>query len=251
LDEAKTALYALQDQFFAQADRALLVVLQAIDAAGKDSTIKHVMSGLNPESVDVYSFKRPTAVESAHDYLWRHQCALPARGRIAVFNRSHYENVLVTRVHPDQLLIPTAEKDLDRLWRRRFREINEWERYLHDNGTVIVKLFLNLSKHEQKRRFLERLNDPQKNWKFSTADVAERAFWDEYQHAFEEMLTHTSTEWAPWYVIPADHKWFSHLSTSAVLVQTLRMIDPHYPEVDSLSRVLMAQAMTRLQDEPG
>ena len=208
LADVKAALVDLQDRFFAQADRALLIILQAIDAAGKDGTIRHVMSGLNPEGVDVYSFKAPSAAEQAHDYLWRHQRALPELGRIAVFNRSHYENVLVTRVHPQTLWPRTGAVDSNDLWHRRFRDINDWERYLTDNGTVVVKLFLNVSKGEQARRFLARIDEPEKYWKFSVADVRERAFWDDYQRAFQDMLSHTSTDWAPWHVIPADHKWF-------------------------------------------
>ncbi|AQT80390.1 polyphosphate--nucleotide phosphotransferase [Mycolicibacterium litorale] len=250
LAEAKAQLEELQDRFFAQADRALLIVLQAIDAAGKDGTIKHVMSGLNPEGVDVYSFKAPTDVERSHDYLWRHQRVLPRLGRIAVFNRSHYENVLITRVHPELLWPPVADGGLSDLWARRYREINEWEHYLCDNGTVIVKLFLNVSKAEQKRRFLQRLEVPEKNWKFSTDDLTERAHWDEYQDAFSAMLTHTSTPWAPWYVIPADHKWFSHLSTSAVLLETLRRIDPHYPTLDPAAEAEIKRATAALLSEP-
>ena len=183
LAEAKAALLDLQDRFFAQADRSLLIILQAIDAAGKDGTIKHVMSGLNPEGVDVYSFKAPSATEQTHDYLWRHQRSLPELGRIAVFNRSHYENVLITRVHPETLWPRTAVLDAGDIWQRRYRDINDWERYLTDNGTVIVKLFLNVSKDEQARRFLERIDEPEKNWKFSVADLRERAFWDDYQQA--------------------------------------------------------------------
>ncbi len=247
LAEAQAALVDLQDRFFAQADRALLIVLQAIDAAGKDGTIKHVMSGLNPESVDVYSFKAPSETERAHDYLWRHVRALPALGRIAVFNRSYYENVLVTRVHPNLLWPRAAVEEED--WQTRFRNINNWERYLTDNGTVIVKLFLNVSKDEQARRFLDRIEEPEKNWKFSVDDLAERAFWDDYQQAFADMLSHTSTEWAPWHVIPADHKWFSHLSTSAVLVQTLTGLDPRYPGVDDAAKAELAKARTALQAE--
>ncbi len=208
LADAKAALLDLQDRFFASAERALLIVLQAIDAAGKDGTIKHVMSGLNPpEGVDVYSFKAPSVTERAHDYLWRHQQVLPELGgRMAVFNRSHYENVLITRVHPETLWPRTPALNHPDVWTRRYRDINGWERYLTDNGTVIVKLFLNVSKQEQERRFLARIDEPEKNWKFSVDDLRERAFWDDYQHAFQDMLTHTSTEWAPWYVIPADHK---------------------------------------------
>ncbi|PND55674.1 polyphosphate--nucleotide phosphotransferase [Mycobacterium sp. ENV421] len=246
LAEAEAALLDLQDRFFAQADRSLLIVLQGIDAAGKDGTIKHVMSGLNPEGVDIHSFKAPSAAEQAHDYLWRHQAALPELGRIAVFNRSHYENVLITRVHPELLWPRTAVLDSKDLWQRRYRDINEWERYLTDNGTIIVKVFLNLSKGEQERRFLARIEEPEKNWKFSADDLRERRFWDQYQKAFGDMLSHTSTAWAPWHVIPADHKWFSHLSTSAVLLETLRDLNPHYPQVDAAVKTELAQAKKEL-----
>ena len=246
LAQAEAALLDLQDRFFAQADRSLLIVLQGIDTAGKDGTIKHVMSGFNPEGVDVHSCKAPSATERAHDYLWRHQTALPERGRIAVFNRSHYENVLITRVHPELLWPRTAVLDSDDIWQRRYRDINDWERYLTDNGTIIVKLFLNLSKGEQERRFLARIDEPEKNWKFSPADLRERAFWDDYQGAFQDMLSHTSTDWALWHVIPADHKWFSHLSTSAVLVETLRDLNPHYPQVDDAAKAELAEAKKEL-----
>ncbi|MGB9303286.1 MAG: PPK2 family polyphosphate kinase [Mycobacterium sp.] len=248
LAQAEAALLDLQDRFLAQADRSLLIVLQGIDAAGKDGTIKHVMSGLNPEGVDVYSFKAPSATERAHDYLWRHQTALPELGRIAVFNRSHYENVLITRVHPELLWPRTAVLDSGDIWQRRYRDINDWERYLTDNGTIIVKLFLNLSKSEQGRRFLARIDEPKKNWKFSPADLRERAFWDDYQGAFQDMLSRTSTDWAPWHVIPADHKWFSHLSTSAVLLETLRDLNPHYPQVDATAKAELAEAKKELLD---
>ena len=247
LAEAKAALLDLQDRFFAQADRSLLIILQAIDAAGKDGTIKHVMSGLNPEGVDVYSFKTPSATERAHDYLWRHQRCLPELGRIAVFNRSHYENVLITRVHPETLWPRTAMLDAGDIWQRRYRDINAWERYLTDNGTAIVKLFLNVSKDEQARRFLERIDEPEKNWKFSVADLNERAFWDDYQRAFQDMLSHTSTVWAPWHVIPADHKWFSHVSTSAVLLETLRGLNPQYPQVDAAAKAELVVAKKELE----
>jgi len=246
LAQAEAALLDLQDRFFAQADRSLLIVLQGIDTAGKDGTIKHVMSSFNPAGVDVHSFKAPSATERAHDYLWRHQTALPELGRIAVFNRSHYENVLVTRVHPEMLWPRTAVLDSDDIWQRRYRAINDWERYLTDNGTIIVKLFLNLSKGEQERRFLARIDEPEKNWKFSPADLRERAFWDDYQGAFQDMLSHTSTNWAPWHVIPADHKWFSHLSTSAVLLETLRDLNPQYPQVDAAAKAELAEAKKEL-----
>lgn len=251
LADATARLEALQDRFFAQADRALLIVLQAIDAAGKDGTIKHVMSGLNPEGVDVHSFKAPSATERAHDYLWRHHKALPELGRIAVFNRSHYENVLVTRVHPEKLWPIAATSDAVDIWKRRFRDINNWERYLTDNGTIIVKFLLNVSKDEQRRRFLQRIEEPQKNWKFSVADLRERAFWDDYRRAISDMLSHTSTDWAPWHVIPADHKWFSHLSTSAVLVETLERLNPQYPRVDAAAKNELADAKQKLLDKDG
>ena len=246
LAEAEAALLDLQDRFLAQADRSLLIVLQGIDAAGKDGTIKHVMRGLNPEGVEVHSFKAPSASERAHDYLWRHQVALPEFGRIAVFNRSHYENVLITRVHPELLWPRTAALDVADIWQRRYHEINEWERYLTGNGTTVVKLFLNISKGEQQRRFLARIDEPEKNWKFSPADLQERGFWDAYHEAFQDMLSHTSTEWAPWHVIPADHKWFSHLSTSAVLLETLRDLDPQYPTVDVATKAALAEAKKTL-----
>lgn len=251
LAEAMAALVELQDRFFAQADRALLIVFQGIDAAGKDGTIKHVMSGLNPEGVDVYSFQAPSASERAHDYLWRHHRVLPELGRIAVFNRSHYENVLISRVHPEMLWPRSAALAPRGVWQRRYREINEWERYLTESGTMIVKLFLNVSKAEQARRFLARIEEPEKNWKFSPADLRERAFWDDYQHAFQEMLSHTSTSWAPWHVIPSDYKWFSHLSTSAVLLATLGELNPQYPKVDAAVKAELEQAKRELLGEHG
>lgn len=226
-------LAAYQDRLAAQDTYALLVVLQALDAAGKDGTIKHVMSGVNPQGVSVYSFKVPSAQELSHDYLWRYACALPPRGRIGIFNRSYYEEVLVVRVHPENLdrqrLPPSAR--VGDIWQRRFREINNFERYLADNGIRIVKLFLNLSKDEQRRRFLSRIDTPQKNWKFSDADVRERGRWDDYQHAYSEVLSHTSTRWAPWHVIPADRKWYARLAAAAVILEELMRIDPQYPTV--------------------
>ncbi|PFG20864.1 PPK2 family polyphosphate kinase [Serinibacter salmoneus] len=245
LERAKQELFALQDAFYAQADGALLIVLQAIDAAGKDSTVKHVMSGVNPEGVDVYSFKAPSSTEREHDYLWRHQAALPALGRIAVFNRSHYENVTVTRVHPE-LLWPRTAVAGDHIWAQRYRQINDWERYLTENGTTIVKIFLNVSKEEQRLRFLDRIDDSSKNWKVSATDMTERALWDDYTHAFSQMLSHTSTEWAPWHVVPADHKWFSHLSTLAILLETMRGLEPRYPQVDETTASHLADIRRQL-----
>ena len=222
-----------QARLAAQDSYGMLVCLQALDAGGKDGTISHVMSGVNPQGVQVTSFKVPSSEELDHDYLWRYARRLPARGDIGIFNRSHYEEVLVVRVHPENLerqKLPGQARGKD-VWDRRYREINDWERYLSDNGFKVVKLFLNLSREEQRTRFLKRIDLPDKNWKFSTADVRERQRWDDYQHAFSQMLSATSTKWAPWYVIPADHKWFARLCAAAVLADTLIKIDPRYPDV--------------------
>ncbi len=240
-----------QIRLAAQDHYGLLVVIQAIDAAGKDSTIKHVMSGVNPQGVDVHSFKVPSQHELDHDFLWRYQQALPERGKIAIFNRSHYEEVLVVRVHPELLVrqhLPPEAVEGD-VWSRRYQQINRWEHYLVDNGIRVVKLFLNVSKGEQRRRFLDRIDDPTKHWKFSAADVAERAHWDAYQQAFEAMLSHTSTEWAPWHVIPADHKWFARLAAAAVITNELVRIDPQFPVLDDAARTAMAEARRGLQAE--
>jgi len=227
-----------QARLAAQDTWGVLVVLQAMDTAGKDGTIRHVMSGVNPQGVAVHSFKVPSAEELDHDFLWRYAQRLPARGQIGIFNRSHYEEVLVVRVHPENLdrqRLPDAAKQGD-IWGRRYREINKWERYLSDNGIRVVKLFLNVSKEEQRERLLRRIDLPTHNWKFSTADVAERERWDDYQHALSEMLSHTSTEWAPWYVIPADRKWFERIAAGAVLAHTLMELNPQYPSVTRQQR---------------
>jgi len=240
-----------QDRLAAQDTFGVLLVLQGIDAAGKDGTIKHVMSGVNPQAVEVRAFKQPSAEELNHDFLWRYQRALPGRGRIGIFNRSHYEEVLVVRVHQELLAaerMPEVGGDRG-LWVRRYREINDWERYLVDNGIGVVKVMLNLSKREQAKRFLKRIDHPEKNWKFSSSDVRERGYWDEYQRAFDAMLSHTSTTWAPWYVVPADHKWFSRLATAAVLVTALDAINPQYPAPDPADADQMAQVREELVAE--
>ena len=227
-----------QRRLAAQDTYGVLVCLQALDAGGKDGTIRHVMSGVNPQGVQVSGFKVPSAEELDHDYLWRYACRLPARGDIGIFNRSHYEEVLVVRVHPENLdrqKLPAGAKGKG-VWERRYREINDWERYLAGNGFKVVKLFLNLSKEEQRTRFFKRLDLPEKNWKFSAADVRERQRWDDYQLAFSQMLSATSTDWAPWYVIPADRKWFARICAAAVLAHTLIGIDPRYPEVTAERR---------------
>ena len=239
-----------QDRLAAQDTYGVLVVLQALDAGGKDSTIRHVMSGVNPQGVKVSSFKAPSAEELSHDYLWRHARRLPARGEIGIFNRSHYEEVLVVRVHPE---LTDAEglsrEDRDGIWKRRYQEINDWERYLTDNGIRLVKMFLNVSKEEQRARFLKRIDRPQKNWKFSASDVRERRYWDDYQRAYAQMLSHTSTEWAPWHVLPADHKWFTRVCAAAVIADTLIGIDPHYPVPDAAARRELMRAKSELEAE--
>jgi len=222
-----------QERLAAQDTHGVIVVLQALDAAGKDGTIRHVMSGVNPQGVSVHSFKAPSPLELDHDYLWRFATTLPRRGEIGIFNRSYYEEVLVVRVHPEILQgqqLPRQARGRD-VWKKRYRDINDWERYLTDQGFSIVKLFLNLSKEEQRVRFLRRIDLPDHNWKFSAADVKERSYWDDYQKAFSEMLSNTSTEWAPWYVIPADHKWFARTCASAIIANALIKIDPRYPKV--------------------
>ena len=240
-----------QDRLAAQRTYGVLVILQGLDASGKDSTIKHVMNGVNPQGVHVSSFKVPSAEELEHDYLWRHARRLPARGEIAIFNRSHYEEVLVVRVHPEYLsreMLPPDSISRD-LWSRRYQEINEWEHYLVDNGIRLVKLFLNVSKERQRTRFLQRINRPEKNWKFAASDVLERQHWEQYQQAYSEMLSNTSTEWAPWYVLPADHKWFTRICAAAVIAQTLIEIGPRYPLPDEAARRELARAKASLEAE--
>ena len=251
LHQGVELLEEYQTRLAAQDSYGLLVVLQALDAAGKDGTIRHVMSGVNPQGVTVNSFKVPSAEELGHDFLWRYSRHLPARGEIGIFNRSHYEEVLVVRVHPENLdrqRLPAAARGKD-VWHRRYREINDWERYLSDNGFRIVKLFLNLSKEEQRARFMKRLDLPEKNWKFSANDIAERRCWDAYQLAFSEMLSQTSTPWAPWYVIPADHKWFARICVSSIIANALIEIDPQYPEVSPAARRDLAAARKDLEAE--
>lgn len=245
-------LAALQDMLYAQNIYALLIIFQAMDAAGKDSTIKHVMSGINPQGCQVFSFKQPSAEELDHDYLWRSFKALPERGRIGIFNRSYYEEVLVVRVHPeflDKQQLPPAAKG-KQIWKQRFEEINNFEKYLVNNGVIVLKFFLNVSKAEQKERFLERLDRPEKNWKFSMSDASERARWDDYMHAYEDTIANTSTEWAPWHVIPADRKWFARLAVAYFIYEKLRSLDLAYPEIepDHQQRLQEAQAVLEAED---
>jgi len=238
-----------QARLAAQDSYGVLVCLQALDAGGKDGIIRHVMSGMNPQGVRVTSFKVPSDEELSHDYLWRYARHLPARGEIGIFNRSHYEEVLVVRVHTENLdrqRLPAGAKGRG-VWERRYREINDWERYLTDNGFVLVKLLLNLSKEEQRARFLKRIDLPEKNWKFSPADISEREHWDQYQQAFSLMLSGTSTPWAPWYVVPADRKWFARICAAAILGHTLAEIDPRYPVVSPAVREELRAAKRELE----
>ena len=251
LQEGVQLLSEYQDKLYAQDMHALLIIFQAMDAAGKDSAIKHVMSGLNPQGCQVYSFKAPSAEELDHDYLWRNVKALPERGRIGIFNRSYYEEVLVVRVHPEMLegqRLP-AEARTKEIWKSRFEAINNFERYLVANGIAVIKFFLNVSKEEQKKRFLERIDQPEKHWKFSTSDAKERAFWDDYMKAYEEVFSHTSTEWAPWHVVPADHKWFTRLAVAAVIVTKMRGINPQYPTMSQEQKQELRKAKEMLLNE--
>jgi len=244
-------LRELQERLYAHDRWALLLIFQAMDAAGKDSTIEHVMSGVNPQGCQVYSFKQPSAEELDHDYLWRTNKCLPERGRIGVFNRSYYEEVLVVRVHTGILAAEKLPADLvdEDIWKQRFKDINAFERYLAQNGTAIVKFFLHVSKEQQRRRFLARLDEPQKNWKFSLSDVKEREHWDEYMAAYEEMLRRTSTEHAPWHVIPADHKWFMRMAVADIIVGTLEKLKPEYPTITEEKRRELEAARKVLEQE--
>ena len=245
-------LAELQERLYAEGTRSLLIVLQAMDAAGKDGTISHVVGGFNPQGVVVTPFKAPTSTEAAHDFLWRAQMALPARGHIGVFNRSHYEEVLVVRVHPDFLaaqgISPRAAEGSG-FWKGRYDGIVAWERHLARNGTRVVKFFLHISKAEQRRRFLARAEEENKNWKFSAGDVAERGHWEAYQEAYEKALRATSTDDAPWYVIPADHKWFLRTAVTSIVAEHLEAMDPRYPEPSQQELAEMEAAVAELRAE--
>lgn len=249
LDDSVKELSDLQEKLYAQDRWALLLIFQAMDAAGKDSTIKHVMSGINPQGCDVRSFKAPSARELSHDFLWRAAIALPERGRIGIFNRSYYEEVLVVKVHPAILESQRLPVRLvtDRIWQERYEDINAFERHLAHSGVVIRKFFLNVSLREQKKRFLSRLNEPSKNWKFSAADLDERDRWAEYQAAYQEMIRQTSTEDAPWHVVPADHKWFMRLTVATIVTETLRSLDLAFPGLTAEQQKDLAVSRARLE----
>ncbi len=245
-------LTELQDVLYAQNQHALLIMFQAMDAAGKDSVIKHVMSGLNPQGVHVTSFKQPSSEELDHDYLWRSMKQIPERGRIGIFNRSYYEEVLVVRVHPEilqfQQMPDKLEKDKN-IWKKRFEQIRNFENYLTENGIHILKFFLNVSKDEQKKRFLKRINTPEKNWKFSAADVKERGFWDDYMQAYEDALQNTSAKNAPWFVVPADNKWFTRVAVSEIVIKKMESLDLKYPTVSEAHMQNLLEAKRLLEGE--
>ena len=248
LEKSVQLLSHLQEKLYAQDEWAVLLIFQAMDAAGKDGAIKHVMSGINPEGCDVTSFKAPSHRELNHDYLWRTHNVIPERGKIGIFNRSYYEEVLVVRVHEELLNAEHLSKEIigKDIWQDRYQDINNFEKYLARNGVVILKFFLHLSKDEQKKRFLERLEMPEKNWKFSMDDVKERAHWKDYQKAYELMIQSTATERAPWYVIPADNKWFTRLAVAAAIIDTLDSLDPRFPEVDKEKKKELAKVREAL-----
>ena len=248
-------LSSLQDILYADKQHAVLIIIQAMDAAGKDGTIKHIMSGVNPEGVRVTSFKSPSSTELDHDYFWRHYLALPAKGEIGIFNRSHYENVLITKVHPEFILNEKHEgiskiDDIDKeFWQKRYKQICRFERNLIENDTTILKFFLHVSKDEQKKRFLDRIDDPTKNWKFSNADLKERAYWDDYQSAYEDAIRNTSTKDAPWFVIPADDKWFSRYLVGKIICTELKKLNLSYPKISDIERESLLKAKESLMNE--
>jgi PPK2 family polyphosphate:nucleotide phosphotransferase len=250
-EEGIALLSEMQDKLYAQSNWGLLLIFQAVDAAGKDSTIKHVMSGVNPQGVEVHAFKEPSSEEMAHDFLWRTNRCMPARGKIGIFNRSYYEEVLVVRVHPKLLEKERIPDELrgERFWKNRYEDINAFERYLTRNGIAIRKFFLNVSRKEQKRRFLERLENPKKNWKFSPADVQERKYWDDYQSAYEKMIRNTASEHAPWVVVPADNKWFSRLLVVATVVDALSEMNLEYPKLSEEKLAELRAARKELEKE--
>jgi PPK2 family polyphosphate:nucleotide phosphotransferase len=256
LEEGRKHLAVIQDKLYAHNRYSVLIIFQAMDAAGKDGAVKHVMSGFNPTGVKVSSFKAPNALELDHDYMWRHHLAMPPRGEIAIHNRSHYENVLVTQVHPEFIMaenIPGVEsvKNIDKkFWESRYKQIRRFEKNLADNGMIIMKFFLHVSKKEQKKRFIERIDDPGKNWKFSLSDLKERGFWDDYQRVYGEVLSQTSTDYAPWFVIPADDKWFTRLAIASAIYRQFEKLDLTYPVVTEAQKAELQKAKVKLLAEP-
>ena len=253
LKEEKQKLYSLQEKLYADGSQSLLVVLQAMDAAGKDSLIEHVFGGVNPQGCEVTSFKTPTSKEYSHDFMWRHYIALPEKGKIGIFNRSHYENVLVCKVHPQYNLSEKVWKDVSdfdgNFWENRYESIQDFEKHLARNGTKIVKIFLHVSKEEQKKRFLDRINEENKNWKFSAADLKERALFGDYMKAYEEAINKTSKNHAPWHVIPADKKWFARLAALQIIINALEEMNLHYPELPKEEKEALDEAKKQLEEE--
>lgn len=246
-------LAELQEKLYSDGSKSILIILQAMDAAGKDSLIKHVFGGVNPQGCAVTSFKAPSTKEYAHDFLWRHYIALPEKGKIGIFNRSHYESVLVCKVHPEYNLNEKVWKSVDdfdnKFWKNRYESIRNFEKTLAENGTTIIKIFLNVSKKEQKERFLDRINEPDKNWKFSSGDLPERALWDQYMKAYEEAINETSKDYAPWYVLPADNKWFTRVAAIQIIIDQLEKMDLHYPKLSDKETAALSDAKKQLESE--
>ena len=253
LQKEKEKLYELQEKLYADGSKSLLVVLQAMDAAGKDSLIEHVFGGVNPQGCEVTSFKTPTSKEYSHDFIWRHYLALPEKGKIGIFNRSHYESVLVCKVHPEYNLSEKVWKSTneinEKFWENRYESIKDFEKHLARNGTKIVKIFLHVSKKEQKKRFLDRIAEQEKNWKFSMGDLKERAVFDQYMKAYEEAISETSKEHAPWFVIPADQKWFARVAAIQIIIETLEEMDLEFPELSAEDKAGLAEAKRQLENE--
>jgi PPK2 family polyphosphate:nucleotide phosphotransferase len=252
LNELSAEMSNLQEQLYAQNKHSLLIIFQAMDAAGKDSAIKYTMSGLNPQGCQVFSFKQPSPEELDHDFIWRHYKALPERGRIGIHNRSHYENVLICKVHPEYVLndgFVAAESIGTDFWEARYESIRNFEKHISNNGTVIIKFFLNVSKKEQKKRFLERIDQPNKNWKFSSADIDERALWDDYMRVYEEAIHATSEDHAPWYIIPADKKWFTRIAISKIIIDTFKSMKLQLPELSDTEKLKLEDCRNRLLNE--
>ena len=253
LEDEKVKLRELQEKLYADGSKSLLIVIQAMDAAGKDSLIEHVFGGVNPQGCEVTSFKAPSSKEYSHDFLWRHYIALPEKGKIGIFNRSHYESVLVCKVHPEYNLSEKVRKSIsdfdDKFWGNRYESIRNFEKHLAENGTTIIKIFLNVSKKEQKKRFLDRINEPDKNWKFAASDLSERALWPDYMKAYEEAINETSKEYAPWYVIPADNKWFARVAAIQIIIDTMEKMDLKYPTLSEKETNALAEAKKQLEKE--
>lgn len=253
LEDEKEKLYQLQEKLYADGSQSLLIVLQAMDAAGKDSLIEHVFGGVNPQGCEVTSFKTPSSKDYSHDFIWRHYLALPEKGKIGIFNRSHYESVLVCKVHPEYNLSEKTWKDVsefdDKFWENRYESIRNFEKHLADNGTKIIKIFLNVSKAEQKERFLDRIAEEDKNWKFSAADITERGFWEDYQKAYQKAIQETSTDAAPWYVIPADQKWFSRVAAIQIIIDKLEEMNLQFPELSGEDKQELTDSKIKLESE--